>query len=54
MKFNAIDLVVIILFFLVMLVIGVWSYFKSRNSEDYFVAGGNLPWWLAGISHHVS
>jgi SSS family solute:Na+ symporter len=54
MKFNTIDVVVIILFFLIMLIIGVWSYFKSRNSEDYFVAGGNLPWWLAGISHHVS
>jgi SSS family solute:Na+ symporter len=54
MKFNTIDVVVIILFFLIMLIIGIWSYFKSRNSEDYFVAGGNLPWWLAGISHHVS
>jgi len=54
MTFNTLDLVVIILFFLSMLVIGVWSYFKSKNSEDYFVAGGQLPWWLAGISHHVS
>ncbi len=48
------DSFVIILFFLGMVVIGIWSYFKSRNSEDYFVAGGKLPWWLAGISHHVS
>lgn len=37
-----------------MIVIGVISYFRSKNSEDYFVAGGKLPWWLAGISHHVS
>jgi SSS family solute:Na+ symporter len=54
MTFNKTDLLVIILFFLSMLVIGIWSYFKSKNSEDYFVAGGKLPWWLAGISHHVS
>jgi Na+/proline symporter len=54
MTFNKTDLLVIILFFLSMLIIGVWSYFKSKNSEDYFVAGGQLPWWLAGISHHVS
>ncbi|MBA3675168.1 MAG: Na+:solute symporter [Chitinophagaceae bacterium] len=54
MKFNTLDLVVIILFFLSMVIIGVMSYFKSKNSEDYFVAGGKLPWWLAGISHHVS
>ena len=54
MIFNKTDLLVIILFFLSMLVIGVWSYFRNKNSEDYFVAGGKLPWWLAGISHHVS
>ncbi|MEP7251855.1 MAG: sodium:solute symporter family protein [Ginsengibacter sp.] len=54
MNFNTTDLVVIILFFLSMVVIGIISYFKSKNSEDYFVAGGKLPWWLAGISHHVS
>lgn len=54
MTFNKLDLIVIILFFLSMLVVGVWSYFRSKNSEDYFVAGGKLPWWLAGISHHVS
>ena len=54
MTFNTLDIVVIILFFLSMIVIGVMSYYKSKNSEDYFVAGGKLPWWLAGISHHVS
>src|SRR3989337_1717762 len=54
MKFNTVDLAVVIIFFLIMLVIGIGSYFKSRNSEDYFVAGGKLPWWLAGISPHVS
>lgn len=42
MTFNTLDLIVIILFFLSMLVIGIWSYFKSKNSEDCFVAGGKL------------
>lgn len=54
MRLNTADVYVIGLFFSAMLVIGIWSYFKSRNAEDYFVAGGKLPWWLAGISHHVS
>ena len=54
MTFNKLDLIVIVVFFLSMMIVGVWSYFKSKNSEDYFVAGGKLPWWLAGISHHVS
>ncbi len=54
MALNYLDLLAIFLFFLSMVVVGIMSYFKSKNSEDYFVAGGNLPWWLAGISHHVS
>ena len=54
MALNALDIIAIVLFFLSMLVIGVISYFRNKNSEDYFVAGGKLPWWLAGISHHVS
>lgn len=54
MEINTLDLIVIILFFLSLLSIGIWSYFKNQSAEDYFVAGGNLPWWLSGISHHVS
>lgn len=54
MEIGTLDLIVIILFFLLMLVIGLWSYFRNANAEDYFIAGGNLPWWLSGISHHVS
>jgi SSS family solute:Na+ symporter len=54
MKLNTLDFIVVGLFFATMLAIGIWSHFKNKNSEDYFVAGGRLPWWLAGISHHVS
>ncbi len=54
MELSNIDLIVIGAFFLTMLLIGFWSYFKNKSAEDYFVAGGNLPWWLSGISHHVS
>lgn len=54
MNLNYIDLIVIFAFFLSMVIIGIYAYFKNRDSEDFFVAGGNLPWWLSGISHHVS
>ncbi|MCL6257810.1 Na+:solute symporter [Aquiflexum sp. TKW24L] len=54
MKLTSLDLIVITAFFLLMLVIGVYSYFRNKSADDYFVAGGNLPWWLSGISHHVS
>ncbi len=52
---GAIDYVVIALFFTLLIGTGVWAYYrKVRDSGDFFVAGGKLPWWLAGISHHVS
>lgn len=54
MKISNIDFIVICAFFLAMIIIGIYAYFKNKSSEDFFVAGGNLPWWLSGISHHVS
>lgn len=53
-SFATLDWVVIGLFFAVMVAIGFWTAVKNRNSEDYFVGGGKIPWWLSGISHHVS
>ena len=52
---GTIDYVVIAIFFTLLIGTGVWAYFrKVKDSGDFFVAGGKLPWWLAGISHHVS
>jgi SSS family solute:Na+ symporter len=25
-----------------------------KGTGDFFVAGGKMPWWLSGISHHMS
>ncbi len=51
---HQLDWIAVSLFFLVMIVIGLWSYRQVSDSGDFFVAGGKLPWWLAGISHHIS
>lgn len=51
---HTIDYVVIALFFAVIAGIGVLALRRIKGSSDYFVAGGNIPWWLGGISHHVS
>ncbi len=51
---KPLDYLVIGAFFVVMVLIGFYSLRKVKNSTDFFVAGGNVPWWLAGISHHVS
>ncbi|WP_414661826.1 sodium:solute symporter family transporter [Horticoccus sp. 23ND18S-11] len=51
---HILDYAVIALFFLLVAVIGWIAIRKIDGSNDYFVAGGKIPWWLGGISHHVS
>ncbi len=48
------DYLVLAAYFFVLIGIGVWAYFRVQSSADFYTAGGNLPWWLSGISHHVS
>ena len=51
---HQLDWIVLSIFFLFMIAIGLWTYRKVKIAGDYFVAGGKLPWWLSGISHHMS
>lgn len=51
---HPLDWMVIAGYLLVMLVIGVWSHRQVASTSDFFTAGGRMPWWLAGISHHMS
>jgi Na+/proline symporter len=51
---NGLDWAVLIGYFGVMVAIGVWSHKRVDNVSDFFTAGGKMPWWLAGISHHMS
>jgi Na+/proline symporter len=51
---NSLDWAVLIGYFGVMVAIGVWSHKRVDNVSDFFTAGGRMPWWLSGISHHMS
>ena len=51
---NPLDWIALSAFFAVSVAIGIWSFTRIRQSEDFYVAGGKLPWWLSGVSHHVS
>jgi solute:Na+ symporter, SSS family len=48
------DWAVIIAYFMAMLVVGIWAKSKIKKASDFFTAGGAMPWWLSGISHHMS
>lgn len=51
---QTIDYVIFTGYFVILIAIGIYSYTKVKSSADFYTAGGKLPWWLSGISHHVS
>ena len=51
---QSLDYAVLIGYACILVLVGLWAFTKIKNSADFFVAGGKVPWWLSGVSHHVS
>jgi SSS family solute:Na+ symporter len=51
---GVLDWLVVVAYFFVMVGIGLWAKARIHDSRDFFTAGGRMPWWLSGISHHMS
>ena len=51
---HVLDWIVMAVFCLSMVLIGWWSRLLVKNTNDFFTGGGKMPWWLVGVSHHVS
>ena len=51
MKLEVIDWAIIFGFFVITLLIGLWSSKTAgKNPDEFFLSGRNMPWWLLGIS----
>ncbi|HAK94383.1 MAG TPA: solute:sodium symporter family transporter [Planctomycetes bacterium] len=50
MTFTALDWTIFLVFVLGVLGFALWKARRERTSEDFFLAGRNLTWWLIGIS----
>lgn len=51
MELAFIDWTIIILFFIISLAIGLYSSKRAGKSvKEFFLSGGNMPWWLLGVS----
>ena len=51
MKLHAFDLAIIVGYFVVVILIGLWvSRRGSKDLNSYFLGGKSLPWYLLGIS----
>jgi len=54
MKASPIDYSSIFLFFAIMAAAGVYYYFKTKNTTDYFAGGRIIPGWISGVSYFMS
>ncbi len=51
MGLSSIDYALIIGFFVVFLLIGIWvSRTSGKDARSFFLSNSNMPWWLLGIS----
>ena len=49
-KFGILNIIVIVLYFGVLLWMGIFFSRRQKSSNDYFKGGGRLPWWAVGLS----
>ena len=47
---GALNMLVIVIYFLVLAFMGFYFSKKQKNTDDYFKGGGRLPWWAVGLS----
>lgn len=48
---SLLDTSIIIGFFILSLLIGIWaSKSAGKSSSEFFLSGRNMPWWLLGVS----
>ncbi|PKH53037.1 Na+:solute symporter [Tenacibaculum sp. Bg11-29] len=51
MNLSLLDTSIIIGFFILSLLIGIWaSKSAGKSSSEFFLSGRNMPWWLLGVS----
>jgi len=51
---NAYDMGMILLYFGIVIWVGIYSAQKNKGTDDFFKAGGQVPWFMAGVSNWVS
>ena len=50
MNLLGIDIVIFLAFIAAVVFVGIWMSRHEKDSEDYFLAGRDLTWWLIGFS----
>jgi SSS family solute:Na+ symporter len=53
-RLETADHIVIAGYFALLSLIGLYFWRRMRHTRDLFAAGGNVPWWLTGISFYLT
>ena len=53
-EFGVINYCVLAIYLLVVISIGIWMARKQKTTEDYFLAGRRMPWFVVGMSIFAS
>ena len=48
------DHIIIVGYFLLLTVIGLYFWKRMRHVRDFFTGGNAIPWWLAGVSFYMT
>ncbi len=51
---NGIDYALIALYFVIIIYVGFYAAKRNKDTDQYFEGGGQIPWFLAGLSNWVS
>ncbi len=52
MQANSIDILTIVGYFILLIIIGIWSSRGKKDSAaDYFTSKGKLSWWVMGMAY---
>tara|TARA_Y100000590_G_scaffold470242_2_gene663029 strand:- start:549 stop:2279 length:1731 start_codon:yes stop_codon:yes gene_type:complete len=51
MTLSTLDWTIVVAYFAVSLLVGIWaSKHSGQDTKSFFLAGRNMPWWLLGVS----
>ncbi len=53
-NFGVVNYITLIVYLLLMVLIGWYFSRKNRTTDDYFLGGGRIPWWAAGLSIYAT
>lgn len=54
MNLQVADQIVVIGYFALLALVGLYFWKRMRQASDFFTGGNQIPWWLAGVSFYMT